>query len=112
MIYIHNGQRESISFARNAEASEIGCTASKKKCGSFKDRKSTGQTSNLFCSCLGIVKCYTDLKSLVMRKSAFYIFENKDADQFRANRAADQRLCFRYTDSTIPLLPKSEISSL
>ena len=27
-------------------------------------------------------------------------------------READQRLCFRYTDSTIPLLPKSEISSL
>ena len=26
-------------------------------------------------------------------------------------RSADQRLCFRYTDSTIPLLPKSEISS-
>ena len=28
------------------------------------------------------------------------------------NREADQRLCFRYTDSTIPLLPKSKISSL
>ena len=27
-------------------------------------------------------------------------------------READQRLCFRYTDSTIPLLPKSEISSI
>ena len=24
-------------------------------------------------------------------------------------READQRLCFRYTDSTIPVLPKSEI---
>ena len=31
---------------------------------------------------------------------------NKDADQLRG-----QRLCFRYTESTIPLLPKSEISS-
>ena len=40
------------------------------------------------------------------------ICENKDADQLRGNREADQRLCFRYTDSTIPLLPKSEISSL
>ena len=38
--------------------------------------------------------------------------ENKDADQLRGNREADQRLCFRYTDSTIPLLPKSEISRL
>ena len=36
----------------------------------------------------------------------------KDADQLRSNCAADQRLCFRYTESTITLLPKSEISSL
>ena len=50
--------------------------------------------------------------SLVMRKPAFCICENKDADQLRGNREADQRLCFRYTDSTIPLLSKSEISSL
>ena len=28
------------------------------------------------------------------------------------NREADQRLSFSYTDSTIPLLPKSEILSL
>ena len=44
-----------------------------------------------------------------MRKPAFCICENKDADQLRG---ADQRLCFRYVDSTIPLLSKSEISSL
>ena len=49
--------------------------------------------------------------SLVMRKPAFCICENKDADQLRGNREADQRLCFRYTDSTIFLLPKSGISS-
>ena len=46
-----------------------------------------------------------------MRKPAFCICENKDADQLRGNRKADQRLCFRYTDSTNPLLPKSENSS-
>ena len=51
-------------------------------------------------------------KSLVMRKPAFCICENKDEDQLCGNCEADQRLCFRYTDSTIPLLPKSEISSL
>ena len=28
---------------------------------------------------------------------------------FFGNREADQRLCYRYTDSTIPLLSKSEI---
>ena len=42
----------------------------------------------------------------------FCICENKDADQLRGNREADQRLCFRYIDSTTPLLSKSEISSL
>ena len=47
-----------------------------------------------------------------MRKPAFYICKNKDADQLRGNREADQRLCFRYTDSTIPQLPIFEISSL
>ena len=50
--------------------------------------------------------------SLVMIKPDFCICENKDADQLHGNREADQRLCFRYTDSTIPLLSKSEISSI
>ena len=47
-----------------------------------------------------------------MKKPAFCICENKDADQLCSNCAADQRLCFCYTDSTIPLPPKSVISSL
>ena len=47
-----------------------------------------------------------------VRKPDFCICENKDADQLRGDREADQRLCFRYTDSRIPLLPKSEISSI
>ena len=42
----------------------------------------------------------------VMRNS---IRENKGADQLHGNRTADQRLCFRYIDSSIP---KFEISSL
>ena len=46
-----------------------------------------------------------------MRKPDFCMCENKDADQLRGNREADQRLCFRYTDSTIPLLSQSKISS-
>ena len=50
--------------------------------------------------------------SRVLRKPAFCICENKDADQLRGNGVADQRLCLRYTDSTISLLPKSEISHL
>ena len=50
--------------------------------------------------------------SLVLRKPAFCLCENKDADKLPGNRKADQRLCLRYKDSTIPLLPKSEISNL
>ena len=50
--------------------------------------------------------------SCVMRKPAFCICENKDADQLGGKGKADQRLCSSYTDKTIPLLPKSEISSL
>ena len=47
-----------------------------------------------------------------MRKPGFCICENKDADQLRGNREADQRLSFRYIDSTLPIVPKYEISSL
>ena len=56
-----------------------------------------------------------------MRKPTFCIIcENKDADQLRGNlanqlcgnRKADQGLCFCYIDSTIHLIPKSEISNL
>ena len=50
--------------------------------------------------------------SLVVRKPAFCICENKDAYQLCGDREADQRLCFRYTDSTIHLLSKPEISRL
>ena len=48
--------------------------------------------------------------SLVIRKPTFCICKNKDADQLRGNREAEQRLCFRYIDNTIPLLSLSEIS--
>ena len=44
-------------------------------------------------------------------KPTICINENKGADQLRINCEADQRLCFRYSDSTFPLLLKSEISS-
>ena len=39
--------------------------------------------------------------SRVIRKPTICICENKDADQFRGNREADQRLCFRYMDSDL-----------
>ena len=45
-----------------------------------------------------------------MEKPTICIGENKAADQPCSNCTADQRLCFRSIDSTIPLLLKSEIS--
>ena len=47
-----------------------------------------------------------------MGKPTICICENKGADHLRSNCEADQRLCFRYTDSTIPLLSKTKILSL
>ena len=49
--------------------------------------------------------------SRLMGKPTICIGENKDADQLRGNREADQRLCFRYSDSTIPPLLNCKISS-
>ena len=44
-----------------------------------------------------------------MRKLTTCIGKNED--QLRGNRKADQCPCFPYTDSTLPLLLKSKISS-
>ena len=46
----------------------------------------------------------------VMRKPAFCICKNKDADQLCGNHAADQGLGFLYIDSAIPLLSKFELT--
>ena len=46
-----------------------------------------------------------------MKKTDFCLWENKGANQLHSYCEADQCLCFRYMDSTISLLPKSEISS-
>ena len=67
-----------------------------------------------------MVKIIFQLSSIIIKytleprceKTNVLICENKDTDQLRGHREADQRLCFRYIDSTIPLLSKSEILSL
>ena len=46
-----------------------------------------------------------------MGKPTICLGENKGADQLRNNCEADQHLCSRYSDSTVPLLLKSYISS-
>ena len=45
----------------------------------------------------------------VMRIPVFCICESKGADQLGTNYAADQRFCFRYIDSAIPLPSKSAL---
>ena len=47
----------------------------------------------------------------VVRKQNYCLCENKGTDQLSSYCTADLRLCFRYTDSTIQLFPKSQISS-
>ena len=52
----------------------------------------------------GLKSGHKRLMSHCIRKPTKCLGENKGADQLGGNREADQRLCFRYTDSTIPLL--------
>ena len=55
------------------------------------------------------------IKASIMNKILAGVSENQKsalAYQLRSNCEDNQRLCFRYTDSTIPLLAKSENSSL
>ena len=58
-----------------------------------------------------IIKSLLREMSHLVGKPTICIGENKGADQLHGNPEAEQRLCFRYLDSTIPLLLKSEISS-
>ena len=44
-------------------------------------------------------------------KTGFLHMRKQRRRSVRGNREADQRLCFHYKDSTIPLLPTSENSS-
>ena len=52
----------------------------------------------------------TNKMSRVMRKPDFRLGENK-TDQLRSNGEADQRLYFRYFDSTISLLPSPKFQA-
>ena len=64
--------------------------------------------------CIGAVSgenqqyAYAKHLSCLRRKPTICICETKGADQLRSNCEADQHLCFRYMDSTIPLLSKSK----
>ena len=63
---------------------------------------------SFFCDALWGRSSYEQATNLsrIVGKLDFCLCENKGADQLRSNCEADQRLCFRYTDSAIPLLLK------
>ena len=50
------------------------------------------------------MRLISDHLSRRIRNQTICICENAGADQLRGDREAEQRLCFRYRDSTIPLL--------
>ena len=60
----------------------------------------------------GNLLLYTTINEPHHEKTALKICKNKGADQPRSNLTADQRLYFHDIERTIPLLPKSGISSL
>ena len=64
-------------------------------------------------TCFLVTRLFCDLQNEPRREKTDFLHMRKqrckDADQLRDNRKADQRLCFRYIDSAIPLLPKYEI---
>ena len=64
-----------------------------------------------FCTYMRLDHNLSYCLSRLMGKPTICIGENKGADQHGSNCEADQLVCFRYLDSTILLLLKSEISS-
>ena len=67
-----------------------------------------------FCVVCGFTVLFNHLQRLNEprhREPDFCLCENKGADQLPSNCEADQRLCFRYTDSTTTLLSRSKFSS-
>ena len=70
------------------------------------------ESENIYMTCPPPTRKLVYYLSRRMGKPTICIGENKGADQLRSNCEADHRLCFRYRDSTVPLLSKSKISSL
>ena len=103
MIDSVSGDRyiQSLMLARYGKYSNNDCRHDKKPC-KIKGR----DLAHLFLQ----QRCCLYM-SRIVRKLDFCLCENKGVDQLRSNCEADQRLCFSYTDSTISLLLKSQISS-
>ena len=77
----------------------------------YEKKKGPNRIITLVWSVINYLKVKNLFEQPHEKTNNLHICENKDADQIRGNREADQRLCFHYTDSTVPFLLKSEISS-
>ena len=64
---------------------------------------------SLYVKCLFSAYIVIEYELPYQKNNNLHIGKNKGADQLHSNCEADQHLCFRYTDSTVPLLPKLEI---
>ena len=81
------------------------CPINTRKC--FSEEKIENFFGKMFCFSIFLLKTNT---LWVHVRSTLSI--NKGTDQLCSNCTADQHLCFRYTDSTIPLLSRFKICSL
>ena len=86
------------------------CPAYRRRYLYFSIASPVGPLAIILCTVMSVTPKSFELRH--EKTNVFHIYENKDADQLRGSREADQRLCFRYIDKAIPLLSKSEISSL
>ena len=125
--YVHTGyvltkcfKKMSIKISTEKNLYKLhGCVFVKKKLALISNLRlspTTGFSSSFTLRTLSITENTRENKFLVLspikRKQTLCIGENKGTDQLRSNCEADHRLCFRYMDSTIPLLSKSKIFSL
>ena len=84
------------------------------KMGESEEKKKKIRDQKLFkvCACFPMRRSHVfDQRSTFLSRAMQSYEPRHDAKTKRGNREADQRLCFRYLDSTLPLLPKYKISS-
>ena len=75
----------------------------KRRCDEDKENMDNSKVYTFFCLSVYLLVCSYDMSSDA-REPDFCLGENKGADQLCSKCTADQRLCLRYLDSTIPLL--------
>ena len=123
-VQLQNEKSEELKSLTLLDGSHTWVSTLMDKVNTHKDNPEIQAVNYIFGGMgLDILVCYaflllhdghvcTQNMSSIMRKPTISICENKDAEQLRSDCEADQRLCFRYTGSTIPPLSKFKISCL